>query len=819
MEFAVDTRKKTKSKVELLAPAGNYEAFLGAVNAGADAVYLGGEKFGARAYADNFTEEEICRAIHVAHFMGCKIYLTVNTLFKENELEEAIPYLQPYYEAGLDGVIVQDIGVLTQIREHFPGLALHASTQMALTGPEGAAFLKEQGVERIVPARELSLAEVQRIKEQTGMEIECFVHGAMCYCYSGQCLFSSVLGGRSGNRGRCAQPCRLPYQICDGAGRTAGADAAYPLSLKDMCTISYLPQLIEAGIDSFKIEGRMKKAEYAAGVTALYRKYIDLYYQEGREAFTVSREDLDRLKSLYIRSEIQTGYYERHNGREMITLHKPSYAGSDESLLAQIREKYLREPDKAAVSMKVTLEKGKPAVIEITGEGTSGIREMAGNRREDQAWLQETEAGRGAKLCVAVEGAVVEAAQKAPLQAEDVRNRFLKTGNSCITVKTCEIVMPEAVFLPVRAMNELRRTGIDAYERQCILRQGMIAERKEKVNIPTKSVNDTEAVDREFHKKTVIDILVSTCEQFAEAVQFPCRRIYIDSDLYLTQHEQIMKYMGAYRTRCASTRLPKPEYYLALPYILRADDEPYMRQLLQLLDQDMEKEKEDGARTADGIKIADETKTADAAETDHAEAFRIGGFLVRNYEEAAFIRKLKDGYDMVPDAGLYCFNGRSVHFWADYCEEYTLPWELNRKEAGKLACYAAQHGMRTGMVVYGRIPMMITANCIRKSAGQCRGIRQTKAKPQEWQTEYMQLKDRYGVIFPVEINCRHCYNIIYNSVPFSLHQQENMVKRIGADVRRYDFTTETAEECRQILAGGCPSGDSYTTGHLKRGVE
>lgn len=302
--------------VELLAPAGNYEAFLGALNAGADAVYLGGERFGARAYADNFDEEQILRALHVAHFYGKKIYLTVNTLLKERELAELSAYLSPFYEAGLDGVIVQDFGVFCHIREQFPGLPLHVSTQMAVTGARGAAFLKEQGAVRIVPARELSLDEIRDLKE-TGVEVECFIHGAMCYCYSGQCLFSSILGGRSGNRGRCAQPCRLPYEMYDGAERFLMK--GYPLSLKDMCTLEYLPKLLSAGIDSFKIEGRMKRPEYAAGVTAIYRKYIDRYYREGAERYQVDSADMDRLRGLYIRSEIQTGYYERHNGKEMIT--------------------------------------------------------------------------------------------------------------------------------------------------------------------------------------------------------------------------------------------------------------------------------------------------------------------------------------------------------------------------------------------------------------------------------------------------------------------------------------------------------------------
>ena len=267
-------------KVELLAPAGNTEAFYGAIHAGADAVYLGGNRFGARAYAENFSEEELVACIRYAHLFGRKVYLTVNTLVKESEFSEIYEYLEPYYRAGLDGVIIQDMGVFSFIRENFPGMELHGSTQMTITGEYGAEFLKEQGACRVVPARELSLKEIRRIKEATGMEIECFIHGAMCYCYSGQCLFSSILGGRSGNRGRCAQPCRLPYS-------SKGQKECYPLSLKDMCTIESIPELLRAGIDSFKIEGRMKKAEYAAGVTAIYRKYIDSEDFQRRYACTV----------------------------------------------------------------------------------------------------------------------------------------------------------------------------------------------------------------------------------------------------------------------------------------------------------------------------------------------------------------------------------------------------------------------------------------------------------------------------------------------------------------------------------------------------
>ena len=270
----MENRKKRR-EVEILAPAGTYEAFEAAIRSGADAVYAGGNLFGARAYAGNFDEETMIRAIREAHLYGRKLYLTVNTLIKEREMKERLfSFLKPFYENGLDAVLVQDLGALAFIREQFPDLAIHASTQMSVAGALGAGFLKQYGVERVVPARELSLAEIRKMKEETGLEIECFVQGALCYSYSGQCLFSSMLGGRSGNRGQCAQPCRLKYQA-EGQKKPSCI-----LSLKDIMALEDLPDLIEAGVDSFKIEGRMKTALYVATVARTYRRALDDYRQD-----------------------------------------------------------------------------------------------------------------------------------------------------------------------------------------------------------------------------------------------------------------------------------------------------------------------------------------------------------------------------------------------------------------------------------------------------------------------------------------------------------------------------------------------------------
>ena len=309
-------------RIEILAPAGSYESLEAAVLAGADAVYVGGNKFGARAFANNFSEEQMLEAIDFVHLHDRKIYMTVNTLLKEKEIEnELYQYIEPYYRQGLDAVIVQDLGVLSFLRQHFPDLPIHASTQMTVTNVLGAKFLEEQGVERVVTSRELQLEEVRAITEQTNLEVESFVHGALCYCYSGQCLYSSMIGGRSGNRGQCAQPCRLPYKV----GKSG--KESYVLSLKDICTLDYIPELCEAGIYSFKIEGRMKKPDYVAAVTAMYRKYADLYLTQGKKGFAVSRKDKEMLMDIYNRGGFHGGYYHTRNGREMISLSRPNHAG------------------------------------------------------------------------------------------------------------------------------------------------------------------------------------------------------------------------------------------------------------------------------------------------------------------------------------------------------------------------------------------------------------------------------------------------------------------------------------------------------------
>jgi putative protease len=309
-------------KPEILAPAGSFEAFIAAVHSGCDAVYLGGSKYGARAYAKNFDLETLERAISYARNFGVKIYYTINTLFKEKEIDSLMTHINEVYQLGIDALIVQDLGVISLLQQFFPSLELHASTQINCHSVAGIQFLQDLGIKRVVLARELSLDEIIYIKKHTKMPIEAFVHGALCYSYSGQCLMSSFMGGRSGNRGRCAQPCRLNYKVTIDQ---QVYESSHVLSPKDIETITVLPELIEAGIDSFKIEGRMKSKEYVTLMTTLYRYYTDTYVENG--VINVKQKDLDDMAQIFNRGNFTNGYYFQHNNSDMITFEQPKHQG------------------------------------------------------------------------------------------------------------------------------------------------------------------------------------------------------------------------------------------------------------------------------------------------------------------------------------------------------------------------------------------------------------------------------------------------------------------------------------------------------------
>lgn len=521
---------------ELLAPAGNLEIFKGVIESGADAVYVGGSMFGARAYANNFTEEELLEAIDFAHLRGVKVYLTVNTLIKNSEFSKLYDYLLVYYKRGLDAVIVQDIGVVKAIHEYFPSMEIHTSTQMTVTGADGVRFLSQFGVTRVVMAREVSLAEMKRIHEETGMELEAFVHGALCYSYSGQCLFSSILGGRSGNRGRCAQPCRLPYTV-------EGKKDEYILSLKDMCGIKALDKLHDAGVYSLKIEGRMKQLEYACGVVKYYRSYID-------SKKPVSDADYDRIKALGNRCGFTDRYYFDHNGSDMVTYVKPNFVSNAAEPSPEKR--------KLSIEGELVLREGEPGSLTV--------------KRGDVTYKASIEP--------------VSAALKAPLDKKAAIDRINKTGDTDFEFSHIKAQIGENVFVPNGALNKLRRDAIsglcDKLLKKYYRDDARYADISSICEFPEHVVkSDAAHEDGAVNAKDYTTICsCMTRAQLDTLISYDCFDVfYLDFDMY-DRNTLIQQF--ADDVKCLTKRNKK--VYLMLPTIFRADSSNYFVTIAKELD-------------------------------------------------------------------------------------------------------------------------------------------------------------------------------------------------------------------------------------------
>ncbi len=784
-----------EKKVEILSPAGSYDSLRAAVAAGADAVYIGGNRFGARAFADNLSEEELLEAIDYVHLHGKQIYLTVNTLLKEQEIEkELYEYLLPYYKQGLDAVIVQDIGVLKFVREHFPDLPIHASTQMTVTNVSGAKFLESLGVERVVTAREMTLTEITEIAKETNLEIESFVHGALCYCYSGQCLYSSLIGGRSGNRGQCAQPCRLPYKV---NGKTS-----YVMSLKDMCAVDLLPELIEAGIYSFKIEGRMKKPEYVAAVTSIYRKYVDLYLKKGKSGFRVEKKDKDILMDLYNRGGFHSGYYHMYNGKEMLSLTRPNHAGipalrvikhqgkelKGQSLTALHKGDILELPDGENYTLGRDVKEGENLTLSAKCKKPIS-KGVILNRTRNEKLLKEfrenvverkvkekingkliLSSGKHVTLelfykeiTVKVEGDEVQEALNQPVDRSRLDKQMRKTGNTAFEFDRLDIVMEGDVFLPMQSVNELRRQGIMMLEEK-ILSSYRREEMKREEEIPVK-------ISEKEKKAEGLYVYVETKEQFDAVLSFASvARVYVDCNML--RHAWDNPDLTRMAEKCKKNH---KEIYFAMPYIFRKNTkERYL---------------------------------------DFFRKFPCDGVLIRNLESYAFVKEKAPDIPVVMDCNMYEFNRDAKEFWKEKrVNGMTAPLELNYKELKELGIQDAE------LIVYGYLQMMVSAQCIKKTTEKC-----TK------EPEILKITDRKNKEFSVKNCCDYCYNIIYNAEALNLIDQVREIEELSPKALRLHFTLEDREETVKVLHDfetvfirreemEKPAG-TYTRGHFKRGIK
>lgn len=711
--------------VEILAPAGSMECLRAAVAAGADAIYLGGTKFGARAYAQNLSEEDLVQAIEYVHIHGRKIYMTVNTLLKDRELNELHAYLLPYYKAGLDGVIVQDIGAVKFIGEYFPEMPVHASTQMTITNTLGADFLKRYGITRVVPARELSLKEIRDMKKQTGLEMECFVHGALCYCYSGQCLLSSMIGGRSGNRGQCAQPCRLPYQ-------TEGKKPADLMSLKDLCTIDILPELIDAGIDSFKIEGRMKQPEYVYTVVKMYRKYADQYLKlqkegKGKSSYHVSEADKRELLATYQRRGYCEGYYYQHNGKDMVSLKRPKN-GRDGSA-----------EEKPWQDIKVQ-------------EKINGILTLSvGNRAK-----LTVSCGDVTVECI---GQEVQAAQKQPLDPARIEKQMRKTGNTEFTFDNLEILIEGNVFLPMQALNELRREGIEELTEQIQMQY-----RREEAGCGMKTAtagfdSDADGVTETAGKKECcISASVQNKAQLDTAINSKIRYIYLEEDVEFEREDGV-------------------QYFLAMPYIFRENT----------------------------IKRYEKMYTEIEKKYD--------GILIRNWESYAWLKRHEYQKEIRSDYNLYIFNRKTKEELRRLgIARGTASVELNDRELARIGIEEQV------FIAYGYQPVMISAGCIQKTSASCDGKGGVLSISDRYQKKFAvrrYCRDCYNVMY-------NSAPLFLADKAEEVHALAPAELRLDFTTESSGQVKEICHAYTLAFEKGCktePPMQDYTRGHFKRGVK
>lgn len=866
-------REKQNRSIEILAPAGSYESFRAAIAAGADAVYAGGPRFGARAFAENFSEQELLAAIDEAHLHHCRFYLTINTLLKDMEIGELPAYLQPLYEGGLDAVIVQDVGVLKLVREYFPQLEIHASTQMSITGVYGASFLKEAGAVRVVPARELSVEEVRQIKQKTGMEVECFVHGALCYCYSGQCLMSSMIGGRSGNRGQCAQPCRLIYESEGKIGHL--------MSLKDICTLELIPDLIEAGIDSFKIEGRMKRPEYVAGVTAVYRKYTDLYLQYGRDGYHVAKQDKERLMDLYNRGGFHSGYYLQRNGRDMTTPNRPNHAG-----VAAFR--VLSQTGREVTGVALTQIHAGDVLELSTGDESekrarqdrkdvSGQRPLnpkgRGQKGIDRGWKEYTfgkdcEKGKQTKILVPKEmnirkGVILSRIRNQKLIDELQTNYvFGKKQEKIYGFLSLSAGKPATLEVSLRDVHVESRTSVNV---ETAANRPLT---EEQIRRQLGKTNDTEFIfeklDIRMDGKVFLplqqlnELRRTALARLAEAVRMQAHRAEEQSSYVVAEQSSCTptgqsshtpaeqnSYASAEQNRDSNIRTLSPKHSkgqtrisvlaetweqvwvvlntpdverLYLDFDLLEHSEQEIEELLKVRE-DIQKGGEQSKEERHlqlyvALPYVVRENTVKRLEKAYADLCQVyfDGVLIRNYESYQFLRE--HGYDkkVVADHPLYVMNHQAEAFWnLQGIDGITLPLELNCRELSVLGV------QRSELIVYGYYPVMVSAQCVRKNVSGCRQ-----------ENSYTELTDRFRNSFKVRLRCMDCYNVIYNPVPLYLYDLTEEIKKISPEWLRFQFTAESAKETAAVLTNcmkdagrdSLPgeSAGTYTRGHFHRGI-
>lgn len=818
-----------KKNIELLAPAGSWEALEAAVNAGADAVYMGGRAFGARAYASNFDKEEMAKAVYFAHMHRVRLYVTVNTLVDDSELGELADYLLFLNNVGVDGIIVQDLGVIRLARRIVPELPLHASTQMTITNSGGVDFAVAAGMERSVLARELSLKEIDAACKR-GTEIETFIHGALCVCYSGQCLMSSLIGGRSGNRGRCAQPCRLPYKLLNvkGEDMLSGKDAGqYLLSPKDMNTLHILPQLIETGVVSYKIEGRMKRPEYVAVVVDAYRRAIDSYLAGN---YHVPEEDFANIEQIFNR-DFTTAYMVNRPGKEMMSDRRPNNRGVLVGRVAKLD----KQRNKAVIKLEKELHLGdglefwvsvggrvgttvtemlrNGAVVESAASGEQVTIDVPKGVRLNDRVFRTLDSrlmayagqffGTDAKKRISVDVVVtaklgqpmtvvmtddegnvgygetdfiVEAARKRALDEATVRKQMDRLGSTEYFLSSMKFIHDENVMVPMSEMNEARRMAceaLDAARLEAFAPSRTLVHGYKEQLTPNAHRHRWSAGKLTVHCDSVAKVNV--------ALQAGAERILFGGDCFNHQ----LPANSDYARVTEMCRKAGREVAFATPRIIKEAQLTYFDKLFALWQE---------------------------LEPDLVYINNNGLWpLTQKYPQ------LKP----VADMSLNIFNSQALQFWQENgAVSAVLSPELTMMQVEHLTSVSP---LPLECIIQGRLEMMVSEYCVGGSflgdlhKGECRFNCR----------EQLFLGDRKEARFPIATD-QFCHMHILNAHELSLvasaqHMAEMGVASLRIDGRNYEEAklAELIELYRKVLGGAVEAPENLpgtTRGHYYRGV-
>lgn len=782
-------------KVELLAPAGTIESLYAAINKGADAIYMGGSKFSARAYASNFTNEELKKAVDYAHIYGVKIFIALNTLIKEKELQDAKEYIRFLYSIGVDALIIQDFGIAKFVRENYEDFEIHSSTQMTIHNGEGAKFLKDRGFSRIVLSRELTLKEIEYISKNLNIETEIFIHGALCICYSGQCLMSSIIGGRSGNRGRCAQPCRMPYELINL--ENGFKEKSYILSPKDICNIDNIGELIDSGTASLKIEGRMKRPEYVAGVVDSYRKAINLYYKKEKSLMKIEQKV---LLQLFNREGFSKAYLYGNKGRDMMSYNFPKNMGTylgrilkDGTIILAEDVSVgdgIRAGDKGFTVSKIINnniavdkgEKGEQVYLypqnytkhdELYKTLDSNL--MSSYNLDCKAFYK-----KNLLKCIVnfkideeislkvnyknkeffVKGDKVEKAKTKAITKERIIEALSKSGDTSFKFEDINFFNYEEGFISISSLNALRRDAISEIENYILQGYRRIKHDNKKV------------VENNFNNKEQLPtymVTVSTEDQLRAVKESNIKDVIFDifsrgknsiKEDHIKNNDQI-------------------KIYLKIPNIIKEE----FNYIVDIIEKNLP--------YIQGISTAN----------------------------LGIVNIFQGRTRIIGDYKLNIYNSQGIEFFYNILDGINLSIELNKREINEVMKNTKNQCVQ--YLVYGKPELMISEYC---PVGSIIGGKDSNngCNNQCEKGNYI-LKDRKGENFIIR-NDKFCRTSIYNGVSINNIDNIRELQKIGVNSFRLDFVDEdygkTREVLQYLLKGNINlNKENYTKGHYKRGVE